>query len=80
METLADGLRRNHGLCAGADKAAGHAVDFKRGTRPGALEHGVVRFAGEDSRTDFRLAIVLFVEGQRLPRLQFGVGGLGTSS
>ena len=68
------GLRRNHGLGAGGGESSGHAVDFERGPRPGAIEHGVTRLAGEDFRADFGLAVVLFVEGQPLPGFQFVLG------
>lgn len=33
------------GFCAGSGEASGHAVDFQRGTSPGAVEDGVARLA-----------------------------------
>jgi hypothetical protein len=56
----------------GGDEASGHAVNFERGTRPGAVEHGVAGFSGENFRADFGFAVVLFVEGQTLPGFEFG--------
>ena len=68
---LGEGAGGNHGLGSGSGEAAGHAVDFKRRTRPRAVENGVAGFAGQDFRSDFGLAILLFIEGQPLPGLEF---------
>ena len=45
---LRRGLGRNHCLGAVGDEAAGHAVDFKRRTRPCAIQHGIAGLAGQD--------------------------------
>ena len=45
-------------------------MHFKRGPRPGAIKHRVAGLASEHFGADFRLAIVLLIEGQPLPRLQ----------
>ena len=71
---LGRGLGGNHGLGAGGDEASGHAVDFERGARPGAVEDRVAGFSGEDFGADFGLAVVLFVEGQTLPGFEFVLG------
>ena len=72
---LGRGSGRDHGLRAGSDKSAGHAVDFERGARPGAIEHRVAGLAGEHGGADFGLAIVLLVERQPLPGFEFGFAG-----
>ncbi len=33
------GFRRNHGLGAGGNESSGHAVNFERGARPGAIKN-----------------------------------------
>ncbi len=68
---LRRGFRRDHGLGAIGDEASGHAVDFQRRTRPGAVEHRVSGLAGENFRADFGLAVVLLIEWQALPGFQF---------
>src|SRR5271165_137884 len=67
-------LRGDHRLGAGGDEASGHAVDFERGARPGAVEDGVAGLSGERFRSDFGFAVVLFVEGQALPGFEFVFG------
>src|SRR5579864_175750 len=71
-------LRRSlgwdYGLRSGGDEASGHAVNLKRGPRPGSVENRVARFSSENFRSDFRLAVMLFVEGEALPGFQFGSG------
>ena len=41
------GLRGNHGLGAIGDEPSGHAVNFERRTRPGAIENGISWLAGQ---------------------------------
>ena len=71
METLAAALAGITVLAPAAMKPAGHAVDFERRTRPGAVENRIAGLAGENLRSDFGLAIVLLVEGQTLPGFEF---------
>ena len=68
---LGRSLGRDDRLRSGGGEASGHAVNFQRGTRPGAIQHRVSGLAGENLGADFGLAIVLFVEGQTLPGFQF---------
>ena len=69
------GFGGNHCLGTGGDESAGHAVNFERGSRPGAIENRVAGFAGEDFRADFRLAVGLLVKWQALPGLEFIFAG-----
>ena len=46
-------------------------MNFKRRSRPGSVEHGISRLAGELARTDLSFAVMLFVEGQPLPGFEF---------
>jgi len=69
---LGMGHRRNHGLGACARKPAPQAIDFQRGSSPGAFQRGVARLAKE--RTHTQLAhIGLLIEwhrGDSLPLLR----------
>src|SRR6185437_8458552 len=64
----------NNGLCPVASEASGHPVHLKRRTRPGTIKHGITGFAGEDLRSNFCFAVMLFVEWEALPGLQLRSG------
>src|SRR5579875_2195887 len=68
---LGGGFGGDDGFGSRAGEAAGHAVNVERGPRPGAFEYAVAGFAGERGRTNLGFAVMLLIEGQRLPGGEF---------
>src|SRR5579872_6315515 len=66
-----NGLGGDNGFGSSPNKASGDAMDVEGGTCPGALKNAVATFADELARTYFGDAVLLFVEGQALPRGEF---------
>src|SRR5207248_2538019 len=67
----------NDRLRTGCNKSAGHSVDFQRWAGPGPVQNRIAGLPRKDCRSYFSLAVVLRVEWQSLPGLQFvPTGGL----
>ena len=73
---LCRALRRDHSFGSRGGEAADNAVDFQRRPCPGAIEHGVSGFASQHIRSDFVLAVFLFIERQTRPGFEFSISRL----
>src|SRR6267154_739387 len=53
---------RNYRLRSRSHKTPRYAMHLERGARPGPVKHGIAWLAGQHLRSDFSLAILLFIK------------------